>query len=134
MSGEYYDDPERHKIWIEMSDLFLDTELMPDWLETMSWNLATSPFSTEELIRIYEDEVAPVLCVNLHCVAGVWGGFDTEEVIDFIRKRLIGLKGKKNIKGIPPIAAARRWYELSMSERDWKIVLDEVIRLRSKPN
>jgi hypothetical protein len=134
MSDEFFDDPERHEVWMEMSDLFLDSELTPEWLESMSWKLATSPFSTEELIRIYEDEVAPVLHGNLHCVAGVWGAFSPEDVIDPIRKRLIGLKGKTNIKGIPPIAAVRRWYELGMSERDWKIVLDEVIRLRSKPD
>ncbi|HEY9715892.1 MAG TPA: hypothetical protein V6C69_00380 [Trichormus sp.] len=134
MSDEFFEDPERHKVWMEMSDLFLDSELTLQSLESTSWNLANSSFSTEELIRIYEDEVAPVLCGNLHCVGGTWGAFSKEEVIDPIRKRLIGLQGKKNIKGIPPIAAVRRWFELGNSEREWKIVLSEVIRLRSKPD
>jgi len=132
MSDEYYDDVERQRVWVSLSDLFLDTEITAADCENIAKELAVTSFSTDELVHIYEDEVAPVLVGNLRIVAGVWGAFDAEEVIKIVRKRLVGLKGKKSIKGIPPIAAVRRWYNLGPSEAEWKQVLGQLIRLRGE--
>ncbi len=125
-------DKTRQQVWVAMSILFLDTELSAEDLMGLADILHRSPYQIDELISIYEDEVAPVLYTNLLSVVGVWGAFDEAEVTDLITKRLRGLEGKKHIKGVGPFAWIRRWYMLSQSEPEWQIVLTHLENKRKQ--
>jgi len=67
---------DRRPVWVALSTLFLDTDLTPDRLEEVAAVLAASPYSLEELRRIFFEEVRPVLERNLSTPAGVWDAFD----------------------------------------------------------
>ena len=75
------DNPERHAVWIAMSELFLDTEHDQARLDAILHRLLTSPFDLTTLDRIFVDEVCPVCFSNLRSVAGVWEGFDPDDLI-----------------------------------------------------
>ena len=66
----------RERVWIALSDLYLDTDTDP-FVEPCARVMAASPFSRQELRRIALDEVHPALASNLLPIAGVWDGFDT---------------------------------------------------------
>ena len=67
--------------------MFLDTDtsLSRQWRATQ---LATSPYSIEQLEFILVDEVYPVCKYNLLSVAGEWEGFDPEWLRTKILRRL----------------------------------------------
>lgn len=75
------DDPERHAVWIAMSELFLDTEHNKESLDQIYETLSDAPFDLATLERIFVDEVCPVCFSNLRSVAGVWEGFDPDRLI-----------------------------------------------------
>lgn len=69
-----------------MSDLFLDTDVRLFYVN-VARVCAESPYSQEELERIFREEVAPVLEPNLRSVAGEWAGFDPEWLVEMISSR-----------------------------------------------
>ncbi len=75
------DDAERHAVWIAMSELFLDTEHSPASLRSIFDVLMAAPFDLVTLEGIFVDEVCPVCFSNLRSVAGVWDGFDPDQLI-----------------------------------------------------
>lgn len=77
---------ERIKIWVALSDLFLDTDVTP-FYESISRVCAESNYSADELKYILLSEVAPVCGINLLSVAGEWTGFDEEWLVDNICNR-----------------------------------------------
>jgi hypothetical protein len=83
-----FDSP-REKVWVALSDLYLDTDIEP-FVEPCAALLADSPFSREELARILFDEVHPALVLNLMSVAGEWGGFETSWLCERIRGQQAG--------------------------------------------
>lgn len=77
----------RRPVWIALSELFLDTGVeaaLPD----IARILAASPYPLEELRRILDDEVAPVLQGNLLTTAGEWVGFDENWLVQQVSTRL----------------------------------------------
>ncbi|MCF6317977.1 MAG: hypothetical protein L3J83_01685 [Proteobacteria bacterium] len=76
---------ERKKVWVALSDLFLDTETSI-FHENIVKVLLASPFSVEELNEIMLKEVCPILRWNLYSVAGEWQGFDEGSVIELITR------------------------------------------------
>ncbi len=75
----------RARVWIALSDLYLDTDTNA-FLASCARALAASSFSRDELRTILLDEVHPVLASNLLSVAGVWDGFDTAWLCAQIRR------------------------------------------------
>jgi hypothetical protein len=67
----------RRPVWNALSSLFLDTDtsLDRDW---RAQQLASSPYSMDEIEEILIDEVYPICRWNLVQVAGEWAGFDPE--------------------------------------------------------
>lgn len=121
---------ERQDVWYEMSDLFLDTEFDERARSHMANRLAMSPFSIIELQTIMEDEVAPILHVNLLCVAGQWGMFDREtEVVQPIKLRLSALGGNPAQGWLPFLALKRRFFMFNVGS-EWKQILQQVSKLR----
>jgi len=79
-------DEARRAVWIAMSDLFLDTDVRLFYVN-VARVCAESPFSQQELERIFREEVAPVVSPNLLSVAGVWDAFDEEWLVNAISTR-----------------------------------------------
>ena len=65
---------ERRDVWIALSDLFLDTDVRLSY-PYIARVLAASPYSTNELALIFQNEVAPAVESNLFEVAGRVGQF-----------------------------------------------------------
>ncbi len=82
-------DEARRAVWIAMSDLFLDTDVQLLYAH-IARVCAESPFSQDELERIFREEVAPVLEPNLRSVAGEWAGFNEEWLVSAISHRKPG--------------------------------------------
>jgi hypothetical protein len=108
-------DAARRAVWIALSNLFLDTDVRLIYANTARV-CAASPFSQEELERIFHEEVAPVVEPNLHAVAGEWAGFDEEWLVTAISARTPG----------------RGWRE-SRATNDFRAVALLVERLRALP-
>ena len=66
----------RKPVWTAFSEFWLDTELDEKDLLRIASVAAASGYSITELHDIYLYEVAPVVCLNCWCVAGVWTAFD----------------------------------------------------------
>ncbi|MEM6448092.1 MAG: hypothetical protein AAF704_16230 [Cyanobacteria bacterium P01_D01_bin.123] len=79
---------QRRKVWIVLSDLFLDTEHDDSHLHHIASVLASSGYTWEELDRILRFELAPFLGVFPASAVGVWEGFDPDLVCENARKRL----------------------------------------------
>lgn len=82
---------ERKPIWIELSNLYLDTELQDYTLRHIAVKFKESNYTLEEIKQIDKEEVFPILYSNLLGIGGVWGGFQEErlisEITDKLRKR-----------------------------------------------
>lgn len=74
-------DPQRHMVWIALSRLFLDTELTPEALKQVEDTLRASPYDLATIDQIMLDEVSPVCLPNLRSIAGIWDGFDEDQLI-----------------------------------------------------
>jgi hypothetical protein len=68
----------RKKIWIALSELYLDTELTREDFDRISNTFLHSGLELSDIKKIDLLEVFPVLQTNLLSVAGVWAGFDEE--------------------------------------------------------
>jgi len=80
--SQYNDPPEiRKKIWVALSDLYLDTELSRTDFDWISGTFSQSGYSILELKEIDMFEVFPLLQPNLLDPAGVWAGFNEEWLI-----------------------------------------------------
>ena len=82
-------DPARRPVWTSMANLFLDTDTRLHYA-FIARVAAASPYSLEELERIFLTEVAPVLEYNLLDIAGEWAMFRDEYVIESVESRLAG--------------------------------------------
>ena len=75
------DNSPRHAVWIALSELFLDTEHTPEALEQIEKTLRASPYDLVTIDQIMLDEVSPVCLPNLRSIAGIWEGFDADQLI-----------------------------------------------------
>lgn len=80
----------RRPVWEALSDLFLDQELDPGWIEQIAGVLLKSGYSDKELDAILWQEVCPALHSNVLCVAGEWVGFDVDALQEEILRRPAG--------------------------------------------
>ena len=85
MSDESKD--ERFPVWDALSEFFLDTELVKEDYEYISGVLASSKYTVKEMQEILYYEVYPVCKWNLFTVAGVWGGFHPDWIMENIAPR-----------------------------------------------
>jgi hypothetical protein len=123
---------ERKDVWHIMSGMFLDTAFEEDDVNYVARSLAATSFSTEELISIMQNEVAPILHTNLMCVAGQWGCFDRNtEVAEPIIKRLNYLKSV-SVWVWAPFRKLSLWFYMSDVGPDWKKVLAVLKEIRNE--
>ncbi|WP_022825905.1 DUF7079 family protein [Hymenobacter norwichensis] len=77
----------RTPVWIALAALYLDTELTDDDYKHIADVRYQARLSWAEMQRINQEEVAPVLVYNLLSVAGEWGGFDEQWLMQAITAR-----------------------------------------------
>ena len=76
----------RERLWLALSDLFLDTETR--WfLPYVAARAVEEGFSWSEVRHILELELTPVLGFNLLDVAGEWAGFEEDWLLGQLRTR-----------------------------------------------
>ena len=75
----------RRPVWEALSELFLDTEALPDVRAALARTLTQSPYLVAELRAILLDAVYPVCIANLLSVARVWTRFDP----DWLQERVL---------------------------------------------
>lgn len=78
---------QREPIWIALSDLFLDSDVSHSY-DYIVRACGDSVYSIDELKCILQNEVAPVVSLNLLSVTGEWQGFDKEWLINSIVKKV----------------------------------------------
>ncbi|WDO14542.1 hypothetical protein MH928_07550 [Flavobacterium sp. WW92] len=79
---------ERKPIWISLSQFYLDTELKDNDFTDIAFKIIESPYTFEEVKKINQHEIFPVLQNNLLSIADEWAGFDEEWLIEEITKRI----------------------------------------------
>ncbi|MBL0139141.1 MAG: hypothetical protein IPP86_11515 [Bacteroidetes bacterium] len=84
----------RRKIWIELSEFYLDTELTSEDFDRISNTFLQSGLELSEIKKIDLIEVFPLLQPNLLNVAGEWAGFNEEWLLSECTKRF---NRRKNI-------------------------------------
>jgi len=77
----------RRPVWEALSELFLDTEALPDVRAALARTLTQSPYLVAELRAILLDAVYPVCIANLLSVARVWTRFDPDWLQDRVLAR-----------------------------------------------
>ena len=109
----------REKVWVLLSDLFVDTENTEQDLRAIGRVLKTTGFSVAEVELILRKEVAPVCgqwMVNPGAI-GPWPLFDEEDLKQGIRNHL----GKPWWR--PPLTGIGLW-RLPGVRRQWRVVRD----------
>jgi hypothetical protein len=115
----------RQQAWIELSELFRDTETTDSDIEFLARELHRLGFDAATAEHILQDEVAPVFGKNLLSVAGNWMGWKPESVVEGVNEWLAkrdapGLRG-----ALYRTRWARRfraWFFASMVMEDWRRV------------
>ncbi len=82
----------RKKIWIELSEFYVDTELTSEDFDRISNTFLQSGLGISKIKEIDLMEVFPLLQPNLLNVAGAWAGFDEEWLLSECTKRYIRRK------------------------------------------
>lgn len=81
----------RKKIWVELSEFYLDTELQQRDFDGIAETFNNSGLTLQEIKKIDLYEVFPLLQHNLLSVAGEWAGFDPDWLFEncerFYKKR-----------------------------------------------
>lgn len=71
-------------VWYVLSELYLDQAQDATDFEFIGRRLALSSLSITALEKVLFDQVHPVCCWNLVSVAGVWSGFDRQNLAELI--------------------------------------------------
>jgi hypothetical protein len=110
---------ERLPVWDALAQFFLDDELQPGDYERIANVLADSRYSLAELEDILRHEVYPACKWNLICVAGAWGTWGEEWIMEHIAPR----KDRRPRFSLPPLLA-------SGYRNHWKAVSEIIVRRR----
>lgn len=113
----------RKPLWQAFSNFWLDNQLQDyDFKHTVKL-MISSDYSFDEIEKIFSEEVAPVVYVNLFSVAGQWGFFNPDWLYGEILKNL--KKQERN-----PIyrawikSGAGKFVMTKMVREDWKKVAE----------
>jgi hypothetical protein len=110
-------DESNSKARLAISDLFLDTDLQADDLEHITQTLRETRIQLDELNRIYEEDVAPALYMNLRVLpGGVWGGFNIDDLKSWIDKNKQRIRDRKSHSFFWKIYL---WWITRETKKDW---------------
>ncbi|RQO39234.1 hypothetical protein DBR39_09610 [Chryseobacterium sp. KBW03] len=108
---------ERKEVWYALSNLYLDTELQESDFQYITRIFLESPFSLENIKKIDQYEVFPVLFSNLMDPAGEWAGFEEKRLV----KNIMNWLESRNQLDIFAIKCIYYLYE-PMNQNYWKRV------------
>jgi len=77
-------DPRRIEIWVSMAEHFLDSETRPD-IPLTALACVRGGMSKAEAADVWRYEVSPAVGLNLWSVAGEWGMWDREWLVNRIQ-------------------------------------------------
>ena len=78
----------RHKVWLALSEFYLDTQLMKEDFERIALIFRHSGLELQTIKKIDKYEVFPILQPNLSGVAGEWLGFDEGWLFENCEKQI----------------------------------------------
>ena len=84
-------------IWMALSELYLDTELLEPSYKDIAREFTASNISIKEAMQINRREVYPVLYLNLRSVVGEWQAFNEGWLLQNIKHNLLKEKRFKNV-------------------------------------
>jgi hypothetical protein len=84
-----------------LSEFYLDTELDENSMKRIIFLLKKENFQLSEILEINKKEVYPVLAYNLISVAGIWQGFEEEDLIKEVNKYSQKTRWGKFIHNLP---------------------------------
>jgi hypothetical protein len=117
----------RERAWIELSELFRDTEITAEGVGAIARELRAQGFDEAVAGRILEEEVAPVFGWNLLSVAGNWTGWKEEDVVALVREWLARREARTLAGAMRRTALAgwvRRKLFCSIVQRKWREVAE----------
>ena len=116
-------EPVREKIWLLLSDLFVDREHQGYELRAIGCALRETGVSLTETERILRTEVAPVCGEWMICpgAIGPWPTFDEVDLKGHIEDYIQTPWYRRR-----PLLAPLSWWRLFGVRRDWQIVRKEV--------
>lgn len=82
-------DPRRVAVWTAMAEHFLDTETRHE-IPLTALACIEAGLSIEQASATWQDEITPVLCVNLFSVAGEWAGWDEKWLVESVERQRQG--------------------------------------------
>jgi hypothetical protein len=82
----------RRKLWLALSEFYLDTQLMKEDFERIASVFRHSGLKIQAIKKIDKYEVFPILQPNLSSIAGEWLGFDEDWLFENCEKQI----GKQN--------------------------------------
>ena len=115
----------RERVWVLLSELFVDTEHTPEDLLAIAGSLQGTGFSVDEVETILRREVAPV-CGRWMLwpgAIGPWPMFDEQELKERIKERL----RKPWYK--PPLFHTGLMFMAGV-KREWEVVRDAICSQR----
>ena len=119
---------QREKVWVLLSELFVDTELGEDDLRGIGEMLAKEGISASEAEQILHDDVAPVCgrWMIFGAAVGPWPAFDEASL-----KRAIAHHAKPGWQPWRRAVRALAWWALPGIRRDWQMVRNAMPNLPS---
>jgi hypothetical protein len=98
---ELFKTQNKNHIIFLLSEFYLDTELDENSIKRIVLLLKKENFQLSEILEINKKEVYPVLAYNLISVAGIWQGFEEEDLIKEINKYSKKTRWGKFIHNVP---------------------------------
>jgi hypothetical protein len=98
---ELFKTQNKNHIIFLLSEFYLDTELDENSIKRIVLLLKKENFQLSEILEINKKEVYPVLAYNLISVAGIWQGFEEEDLIKEINKYSKKTRWGKFIHNLP---------------------------------
>jgi hypothetical protein len=100
-TDELFKTQNKNHIIFLLSEFYLDTELDENSIKRIILLLKKEKFSLSEILEINREQVYPVLAYNLISVAGIWQGFEEEDLIKEINKYSKKTRWGKFIHNVP---------------------------------
>lgn len=111
-------DAARERVWLALSELWLDTQRDEADLRVIADTLRASALPPAELEAIYLYEVAPVLWLNAWSVAGAWSGFDPEWLFERCRHN----RARRASRLFRGRCRLMRWMMTYANREQWQVI------------
>jgi hypothetical protein len=113
----------RERVWMLLSELFIDTELSAHDLRRLGQHLLGTGVAADQAEAILRSEVAPVCgrWMLYGATVGPWPAFDECDL-----KRRIERHIRSPWRRFQSVVAVFYWWRLSAVRRDWQLVRDEM--------